>query len=160
MRLPDKQAERLATLRRAFEALQRATGAEPTVEELAQATAISPADVADLLRVSQSPLSLDAPLTEEGNGSRLDVLPSGRLLSSEAAYVYASMLHEVHALLEHLEPRQAAILRARFGFDGEPRAWRRLVANWGSPASVCARSRARHAASCTRWPRKKPWMSI
>lgn len=122
VRLPVKQAERLATLRRAFEALQRATGAEPTVDELAQATEMPPADVADLLRVSRPHLSLDAPLTEDGEISRLDVLSSERLPSSETAYVYASMLHEVHDLLEHLEPRQAAILRARFGFDGEPQS--------------------------------------
>lgn len=122
VRLPVKQAERLATLRRTFEALQRATGAEPTVDALAQAMEMPPADVADLLRVYRLPLSLDVPLTEDGDTSRLDVLPSQSLPSSEAAYVYASMLHEVHELLEHLEPRQAAILRARFGFDGEPQS--------------------------------------
>ena len=122
VRLPVKQAERLATLRRQFEALQRATGTEPTVDELAQALEMPPADVADLLRVYRPHLSLDAPLTQDGNVSRLDILSSQSLPSSEDAYVYASILHEVRDLLEHLEPRQAAILRARFGFDGEPQS--------------------------------------
>jgi RNA polymerase primary sigma factor len=33
------------------------------------------------------------------------------------------MRHEVQELLAHLEPRQAAILRARFGFAGEPKSF-------------------------------------
>lgn len=32
------------------------------------------------------------------------------------------MLQEIHTLLARLEPRQAAILRARFGVDGEPKS--------------------------------------
>ena len=32
------------------------------------------------------------------------------------------MVREVHNLLQRLEPREAAILRARFGFDGPPRS--------------------------------------
>jgi RNA polymerase sigma factor (sigma-70 family) len=33
------------------------------------------------------------------------------------------MRQEVYDLLARLEPRQAAILRARFGFDGEPQSF-------------------------------------
>ena len=123
VRLPVKQAEMLAKLRREFEAIQRVTGTDPTVDALAQALAMPPADVADLLRAYRPHLSLDAPLTEEGDITRLDVLAAEHLPSSEAAYVSAAMHQEVHDLLARLEPRQAAILRARFGFDGEPQSF-------------------------------------
>ena len=123
VRLPVKQAEMLAKVRREFETLQRAKGTAPTVEELAQALELPAADVTDLLRVYRPHQSLDAPLTEEGDITRLDVLPAESLPSSEAAYVSAAMRQEVHALLARLEPRQAAILRARFGFDGEPQSF-------------------------------------
>jgi RNA polymerase primary sigma factor len=123
VRLPVKQAEILAKLRREFDAIQQAKGADPTLDELAQALEMSPADVADLLRAYRSPLSLDAPLTEEGDLARLDVLAAEQLPSSEVAYVSAAMRQEVHDLLARLEPRQAAILRARFGFDGEPQSF-------------------------------------
>ena len=123
VRLPVKQAEMLAKLRREFEAIQRVTGTDPTVDALAQALAMPPADVADLLRAYRPHLSLDAPLTEEGDSTRLDVLAAEHLPSSEAAYVSAAMHQEVHDLLARLEPRQAAILRARFGFDGEPQSF-------------------------------------
>jgi RNA polymerase primary sigma factor len=123
VRLPVKQAEILAKLRREFEAIQRAKGTDPTLDELAQALEMSPADVADLLRAYRAPLSLDAPLTEEGDLARLDVLAAEHLPSSEVAYVSAAMSQEVHDLLTRLDPRQAAILRARFGFDGEPQSF-------------------------------------
>jgi RNA polymerase primary sigma factor len=123
VRLPVKQAEILAKLRREFEAIQQAKGADPTLDELAQALEMAPADVADLLRAYRSPLSLDAPLTEEGDLARLDVLAVEQLPSSEVAYVSAAMRQEVDDLLARLEPRQAAILRARFGFDGEPQSF-------------------------------------
>jgi RNA polymerase primary sigma factor len=122
VRLPVKQAEMLAKLRQEFEASQRAKGTDPTVEELAQALEMLPADVADLLRVYRPQVSLDAPLTEEGEISRLDITPSGSLPSSEEAYVYASMAHEVQDLLGRLEPRQATILRERFGLEDEPKS--------------------------------------
>jgi RNA polymerase primary sigma factor len=123
VRLPVKQAEILAKLRREFEAIQRATGTDPTVDALAQALEMPPADVADLLRAYRPHVSLDAPLTEEGDITRLDVLAAEHLPSSEAAYVSAAMHQEVRDLLARLEPRQAAILRARFGFDGEPQSF-------------------------------------
>lgn len=117
-----RQAEKLSALRRAFETIQRAQGREPTVEELAQALAMPAADVLDLLRVYRPQVSLDAPLRADGDVSYLDLLASEHLPSSEATYVHASMLQEIRHLLERLEPRLAAILRARFGFDDEPQS--------------------------------------
>jgi DNA-directed RNA polymerase sigma subunit (sigma70/sigma32) len=122
VRLPVKQAEMLAKLRQEFEAIRQAKGTDPTVEELAQALEIPREDVADLLRVYRPQVSLDAPLTEEGGIARLDIMPLGRLPSSEEAYVYASMAHEVQDLLGSLEPRQATILRERFGLEDEPKS--------------------------------------
>lgn len=37
-------------------------------------------------------------------------------------YLRASWINAVHALLEHLEPREARILCARFGFDDQPKS--------------------------------------
>ena len=122
VRLPVKQAEMLAKLRQEFEASQRAKGTDPTVEELAQALEIPPKDVADLLRVYRPQVSLDAPLTEESEVARLDIMPLESLPSSEEAYVHASMTHEVQDLLGRLEPRQATILRERFGLEDEPKS--------------------------------------
>ena len=122
VRLPIKQAEALARVRQKFEEMRRAIGTEPTAEDLARALDMQPAEVEDLLRVYRPQVSLDAPLKDESDMTRLDFLRSESLPSSEEVYFHASMINEVHSLLYLLEPREAAILRARFGFDGPPKS--------------------------------------
>lgn len=122
VRLPVKQAELLSKVRQKFEEMVRESGTEPTIEELAKALELPRSDVEDLLRVYRPQVSLDAPLKEDGEASRLDFLQSQSLPSSEDVYFHASMVDEVHTLLERLEPREAQIMRARFGFDGKPKS--------------------------------------
>lgn len=122
VRLPVKQAEALSKLRQKFDEMHQEMGMEPTVEELAQALEMTPEEVEDLLRVYRPYLSLDAPVQEDGSATQLDFMQSSSLPSSEEIYFNASMVREVHNLLQRLEPREAAILRARFGFDGPPRS--------------------------------------
>jgi len=122
VRLPIKQAEALSRVRQKYEELHRATGTEPTPEELARILDMHPDDVADLLRVYRPQISLDAPLKDDTETTQLDLLRSQSLPSSEEVFFHTSMINEVHALLHHLEPREASILRARFGFDGAPKS--------------------------------------
>ena len=122
VRLPIKQAEALARVRQKFEELRHATGREPTAEEVARTLEMQPPEVEDLLRVYRPQVSLDAPVRDESDLTRLDALRSQSLPSSEEVYFQASMINEVHSLLHLLEPREASILRARFGFDGPPKS--------------------------------------
>jgi RNA polymerase primary sigma factor len=122
VRLPIKQAELLSKLRHKIEEVRQETGTEPTAEELALALDIKPEDVSDLLRVYRPQLSLDAPLNDNMDSTRLDLLESSQLPSSEDVYLHASLINEVRELLDHLEPREAMILRARFGFDDKPKS--------------------------------------
>jgi RNA polymerase primary sigma factor len=122
VRLPIKQAELLSKLRHKIEDVRQETGTEPTAEELALALDLKPEDVSDLLRVYRPQLSLDAPLNDNMDSTRLDLLESSQLPSSEDVYLHASLLNEVRELLDHLEPREAMILRARFGFDDKPKS--------------------------------------
>lgn len=122
VRLPIKQAEALSRVRQKYEELSRATGTEPTPEEVARALNMHPDDVADLLRVYRPQISLDAPLKDDGETTQLDLLRSQSLPSSEEVFFHTSMVNEVHALLRRLDPREASILRARFGFDGAPKS--------------------------------------
>jgi RNA polymerase primary sigma factor len=122
VRLPIKQAEALARVRQTFEELRRATGTEPTAEEVARTLDMQLPEVEDLLRVYRPQVSLDAPVSDESDLTRLEALRSQSLPSSEEVYFQASMINEVHSLLHLLEPREASILRARFGFDGPPKS--------------------------------------
>ena len=122
VRLPIKQAEALSKLRQKFDEMQRALGTEPTVAELANALDMKEMDIQDLLRVYRPCLSLDAPIQEDGDTTQLDFMQANNLPSSEEIYFQASMAREMQQLLRRLEPREARILRARFGFDDSPKS--------------------------------------
>jgi RNA polymerase primary sigma factor len=122
VRLPLKQAEALSKLRQLFEEMRQKSEGEPTIEELAMALGMKPEEVEDLLRVYRPQLSLDAPMKNESEATQLDFMQSESIPSSEEAFFHSSMISEVHDLLEHLDPREANILRARFGFDGKPKS--------------------------------------
>jgi RNA polymerase primary sigma factor len=122
VRLPLKQAEALSKLRQKFEELRQKLGVEPTPEELAKELEMETDEVQDLLRVYRPQLSLDAPIKDDSEATQLDFLQSGTIPSSEDTFLHSSMVNEVHDMLEHLDPREAQILRARFGFDGRPKS--------------------------------------
>lgn len=117
-----KQAESLSRLHRKFREMHQQKGTKPTADELALALEMKPETVTDLLRVSRAPLSLDAPMQGESGATRLDVLQSSHIPSSEEIYFQFSMVKEVRELLAHLDPRDAKILRARFGFESKPKS--------------------------------------
>lgn len=122
VRLPIKQAEALSRLRQKIEEFRQQTGVEATVEELAAALAMKPEDIEDLLRVYRPQLSLDAPIKEGTETTQLDFIEANQLPSSEEVYLHASLINEVHELLDQLEHRESLILRARFGFDDQPKS--------------------------------------
>jgi RNA polymerase primary sigma factor len=122
VRLPIKQAEALSRLRQKIEEFRQQTGVEPAVEELATALHMKPEDIDDLLRVYRPQLSLDAPIKEGTETTQLDFIGVNKLPSSEEVYLHASLINEVHALLDQLEHRESMILRARFGFDDQPKS--------------------------------------
>ncbi len=122
VRLPIKQAEALSRLRQKIEEFRQQTGVEPTVEELAAALDMKPQDIDDLLRVYRPQLSLDAPIKEGTETTQLDFIEANQLPSSEDIYLHASLINEVHELLDQLEHRESMILRARFGFDDQPKS--------------------------------------
>ena len=131
VRLPLKQAEALSKLRQKFEEMRQKEGTEPTAEELARALEMKPEEVEDLLRVYRPQLSLDAPIKDESEATQLDFMQSGSIPSSEDAFFRSSMIHEVHSLLDQLDPREVHILRARFGFDGRPQSLAQIGRDMG-----------------------------
>ena len=74
-----------------------------------------------ILRVYRSYLSLDAPISSEGDVSHLDLLQSKSLPSVEETYIKSTLTEEINELLNQIPTREQQILRLRFGFDDEPK---------------------------------------
>jgi RNA polymerase primary sigma factor len=66
---------------------------------------------------SVAPLSLDEPLTPDGEGTLQDILPDPRGVEPEEALMRSSLRGAIEASLADLPPREAAVVRRYFGIE-------------------------------------------
>jgi RNA polymerase primary sigma factor len=117
IRLPVHMTDRIRRLYRTSHELEQALGRPPTPEELAVKLELTTKKVQWLLRVSWIPLSLESPVGDEDD-SELGLFVEDRITPSPSQIVYQNMLRErMDKLLSTLPPREARILRLRFGLD-------------------------------------------
>jgi RNA polymerase primary sigma factor len=106
-------------MRRTALALTEELGREPTDEELAIELQIPTNKIAHLKSVSVRPASLDAPVGEDGDSATF-----GEIVGDENTPTPRESLHvntqrsDLQAMINSLEPREAEIIRHRFGLDG------------------------------------------
>jgi RNA polymerase primary sigma factor len=117
VRLPVHLHERMGRFRQVEQRLRQRLGREPTAQELAEALQLSIEKVHTLHASAQPQLSLDSPV---GDGhSRLgDFLADRTAFSLVEAVLAEELRGQLHDALHTLPPREASILRARFGLDG------------------------------------------
>lgn len=118
IRLPVHMVDKIAKMRRMAMELSEKLGREPTDEELGKAIGMSAGKVAHIKSVSVRPTSLDAPIGEEDDTSL------GEMVGDESSSNPFELLRdkavrkELSSMLEQLEPREADIIKLRFGLDG------------------------------------------
>jgi RNA polymerase sigma factor (sigma-70 family) len=118
--LSDRAVRGLAAVRAARNAHLKAYGVDPTVEELSQATELSPAQIHDLLATEQVPRSLDETAGVDGGaslGTVGDGLPDPTAEDAYDVVLDEIEFHRVRALTEQLTDRERAVVRAHFGLD-------------------------------------------
>jgi RNA polymerase primary sigma factor len=119
IRLPVHLVDKIAKMRRTALALSEELGREPTDEELAMELQIPTSKVAHLKSVSVRPTSLDAPIGEDGESATFgDIVGDENAMSPLDSLKERSQTADLRAMLDELEPREAEIIRLRFGFDG------------------------------------------
>src|SRR6202022_4640189 len=91
-------------------------GREPSVEELAEKTELTPARVREILRISQETVSLEQPMGDDDFSLSDLIEDEGAVAPSEAAT--RAMLNEaVNQALAELTEREQKVVRLRFGLD-------------------------------------------
>ena len=118
IRLPVHLVDKISKLRRAALKLQEEFGREPTDEELGEEIGTSASRVAEMRMAAVRPASLDAPIGDEESNT------FGEIVEDENADTPYEQLEEKTAtrmlreMVKTLSPREAEILRARYGLDG------------------------------------------
>ena len=118
IRVPVHMVDRIRQLYRQTHELEQKLGRAPTTEELAESLHLPVNKVDWMLRVSWLPLSLESPINDDEEDSELGMFIEDQLSPSPIQSAYDRMLREkIESVLETLPPREARILRLRFGLE-------------------------------------------
>ena len=119
IRLPVHLVDKISKMRKTAMALTEELGREPTDEEIAIELQVPTSRVAHLKSVSVRPASLDAPVGQDSDSGTF-----GEMVGDEnAASPFESLTEktrnsDLYAMISDLEPREAEIIKYRFGLDG------------------------------------------
>lgn len=118
IRLPVHMVDRVTQIRRTAAQLSEKFGRDPTDDELAEAVSLPSARVAHLRNVSARPASLDSPINDEDGSTLGEIVPDEKSVDPLESLQSKSLIGDVNQVLAMLEPREADIIRLRFGLDG------------------------------------------
>ncbi|KAA3648220.1 MAG: RNA polymerase subunit sigma [Chloroflexi bacterium] len=117
IRVPVHMIDRIRLMYKTARQLEQKLGRPPQVEELSAALEMDVRKVQWMLKVSWLPLSLESPVGDEDD-SELGMFVEDEKTPSPGQSAYQNMLGDkIEEILETLSPREARILRLRFGLD-------------------------------------------
>jgi RNA polymerase primary sigma factor len=126
-RLPQKQANTLYRMERIRTVLADRFGRSPTEKELSEELGISVDDVRVLGRASQSSLSLNDPVDDEGDSELGDLLEQTVLPDTDERILRESFMRAMADALAELPDRERRVLELRFGLqDDQPKTLREI----------------------------------
>ena len=117
IRLPINQGQRWGRLRRVSERLAQELGREPTYDELASESGLTPDQVETTMLAAREPVQLDELIGEEENRPRADLVADKESELPEEAAARQLLVESISFLLGALPPREARIICLRFGLE-------------------------------------------
>ncbi len=118
IRVPVHMIETITKLNRATAQLVQELGREPVISEIAERMEISQSKVRRVIKVAMEPCSLDAPVGEEEDARRGDFVEDKTVTSPEKEASESNLKETIQKFLNsQLTPREAKVLRMRFGIE-------------------------------------------
>ncbi len=118
IRVPVHMVDRIRQLYRTTHEMEQKLGRVPTTDELAEEIGVNTTKVEWMMRVSWLPLSLESPINDDEEDSELGMFIEDQVTPTPIQSTYANLLREkVQEVLDTLPPREARILRLRFGLE-------------------------------------------
>ena len=122
IRIPVHMVETINKVKKVSSQLLHENGHEPSAEEIAERLDMSVDKVREILRVAQEPVSLETPIGEEEDSHLGDFIPDDDAPAPADAASHTLLREQLGEVLSTLTPREAKVLRLRFGLeDGRPR---------------------------------------
>jgi len=123
IRVPVHMIEHINKVVRVSRRLVQELGREPTPEEIAERLDLPPDKIKAILKAAQEPISLDRPIGEDDDSNLGDFIEDTSVVSPAHSAASAMLRDEVSEVLKTLTPREAKVIRLRFGLteDANPR---------------------------------------
>ncbi|HPA46368.1 MAG TPA: RNA polymerase sigma factor RpoD [bacterium] len=120
IRVPVNTIETVNRMNRITQRLVQEFGREPTIEEISEQMEMPAEKVAILSKVSQRTISLDSPITEDGDTTFGDLIQDRSTESPERVATGNILTGEIEDILRTLTEREEVVLRLRYGLgDGQ-----------------------------------------
>ena len=117
IRIPVHMVETINKLIRTQRHLLQTLGREPTIEEVAEEMEMPVERVKEIKKVSQEPVSLETPIGEEEDSHLGDFIPDDDAPSPSELAAYTLLKEQLDEIIQTLTPREAKVIRWRFGLD-------------------------------------------
>ena len=117
IRIPVHMVETINRLLRTSRHLLQQNGREPTPEELAAEMDMPVERVVEIQKIAQDPVSLETPIGEENDSHLGDFIKDDDTPSPQDAASETMLREQLNDIMKTLTPREAKVLRLRFGLD-------------------------------------------
>ncbi|CAN8142135.1 RNA polymerase sigma factor RpoD [Thiomicrorhabdus sp. 6S2-11] len=117
IRIPVHMIETINKLNRIQRQLLQKMGREPTPEELAIEMEMPEDKIRKVMKIAKEPISMETPIGDDEDSSLGDFIEDSNILSPQEAADSVGMNETVTEMLATLTPREAKVLRMRFGLS-------------------------------------------
>jgi RNA polymerase primary sigma factor len=117
IRVPVHMIESINKLNRISREILQQTGREAHPAALAQRMELPEEKVRSMLKIARQPVSLETPVGEDADATLGDMIEDPMAASPADAAVHANLRAAIDDALDALSPREAKVLRMRFGID-------------------------------------------
>ena len=117
IRVPVHMIETINKLNRISREILQQTGMEAHPAELAERMGMTEEKVRGILKIAKQPVSLESPVGDDGDATLGDMIEDQSSSSPADAAIHADMRAAIDEALKALSPREAKVLRMRYGID-------------------------------------------
>jgi len=117
IRIPVHMVETINKLIRTSRHLLQRLGREPTPEEISKELEMPVEKVMEIQKIAQDPVSLETPIGEEDDSHLGDFIQDDDSPAPQDAAAYTMLKEQLAEVMSTLTPREAKVLRLRFGLD-------------------------------------------
>ena len=117
IRVPVHMIETINKMNRISRQIMQETGSEPDLATLAVKMEMPENKVREIMKIAKEPISMETPMGEDGDSQLGDFIEDNTTLAPLDAALHASMRNVIKEVLDSLTPREAKVLRMRYGVE-------------------------------------------